>query len=176
MRELPNTPCCVGGAGWGHQSSMLTSFRDANRMSCSYLRSTDWRQQTGTPPPPTRLATQLRFTLRSICMRIIRWLYAIWRQHICMHICINICDDSNLFQCTEYLSAITNRYHALISILFLSLWLIYSVDLLLGYFTTLFKLHTSVYPKVSGLSHNEINNNNKHSLRSNTKGYGCKTR
>jgi hypothetical protein len=40
-----------------------------------------------------------------------------------------------------------------------------------------------VYPKVSGLSHNEINNNNddddddddKHSLRSNTKGYGGKT-
>jgi hypothetical protein len=29
-----------------------------------------------------------------------------------------------------------------------------------------------VYPKVSGLGHNEINNNNKHSLRSNTKGYG----
>jgi hypothetical protein len=29
-----------------------------------------------------------------------------------------------------------------------------------------------VYPKVSGLRHNEINNNNKHSLRSNTKGYG----
>jgi hypothetical protein len=35
-------------------------------------------------------------------------------------------------------------------------------------------MHTRVYPKVSGLSHNEINNN-KHSLRSNTKGYGCKT-
>jgi hypothetical protein len=32
-----------------------------------------------------------------------------------------------------------------------------------------------VYPKVSGLSHNEINSNNKHSLRSNTKGYGGKT-
>jgi hypothetical protein len=33
-----------------------------------------------------------------------------------------------------------------------------------------------VYPKVSGLSHNEIYaNNNKHSLRSNTKGYGSKT-
>jgi hypothetical protein len=32
-----------------------------------------------------------------------------------------------------------------------------------------------VYPKVSGLSHNEINNNDKHLLRSNTKGYGCKT-
>jgi hypothetical protein len=35
-----------------------------------------------------------------------------------------------------------------------------------------------VYPKVPGLSHNEINNNknnNKHSLRSNTKGYGGKT-
>jgi hypothetical protein len=31
-----------------------------------------------------------------------------------------------------------------------------------------------VYPKVSGLSHNEINNN-KHSLRSNTNGYGSKT-
>jgi len=31
-----------------------------------------------------------------------------------------------------------------------------------------------VYPKVYGLSHNEINNNNKHSLRSNTKGYGGK--
>jgi hypothetical protein len=28
---------------------------------------------------------------------------------------------------------------------------------------------------VSGLSHNEINNNNKHSLRSNTKGYGSET-
>jgi len=34
--------------------------------------------------------------------------------------------------------------------------------------------YTSKYPKVSGLSHNEINNN-KHSLRSNTKGYGGKT-
>jgi hypothetical protein len=33
---------------------------------------------------------------------------------------------------------------------------------------------TRVYPKVSGLSHNEINNN-KHSLRSNTKSYGGKT-
>jgi hypothetical protein len=39
-----------------------------------------------------------------------------------------------------------------------------------------------VYPKVSGLSHNEINNNNNnnnnnnHSLWSNTKGYGGKTR
>jgi hypothetical protein len=32
------------------------------------------------------------------------------------------------------------------------------------------------YPKVSGLSHNGIYAyNNKHSLRSNTKGYGCKT-
>jgi hypothetical protein len=38
--------------------------------------------------------------------------------------------------------------------------------------------YTRVYPKVSGLCHNEINNNNnnnKHSLRSNTKGYGGKT-
>jgi hypothetical protein len=36
--------------------------------------------------------------------------------------------------------------------------------------------HTRVYPKVSGLSHNEINiNNSKHSLRSNIKGYGGKT-
>jgi len=39
---------------------------------------------------------------------------------------------------------------------------------------------TRVYPKVFGLSHNEINNNNnnknKHKLRSNTKGYGGKTR
>jgi len=36
--------------------------------------------------------------------------------------------------------------------------------------------YTRVYPKVSGLNHNEINNNNnKHSLRSNTKGYGDKT-
>jgi hypothetical protein len=35
-----------------------------------------------------------------------------------------------------------------------------------------------IYPKVSGLSHKEINNNNnnnKHTLRSNTKGYGGKT-
>jgi uncharacterized protein YccT (UPF0319 family) len=33
-----------------------------------------------------------------------------------------------------------------------------------------------VYPKVSGLSHNEIYAyNNKHSLRNNTKGYGGKT-
>jgi hypothetical protein len=33
-----------------------------------------------------------------------------------------------------------------------------------------------VFPEVSGLSHNEINNNNnKHSLRSNTKAYGGKT-
>jgi hypothetical protein len=34
--------------------------------------------------------------------------------------------------------------------------------------------YTRVYPKVSGLNHNEINNN-KHSLRSNTMGYGGKT-
>jgi hypothetical protein len=41
---------------------------------------------------------------------------------------------------------------------------------------------TTVYPKVSGLSHNEINNNNnnnnnnnKHLLRSDTKFYGGKT-
>jgi hypothetical protein len=34
--------------------------------------------------------------------------------------------------------------------------------------------HTRVYPKVSGLSHTEINNN-KHSLISNTKSYGGKT-
>jgi hypothetical protein len=34
-----------------------------------------------------------------------------------------------------------------------------------------------VYPKVSGLSRNEIHaHNNKHSLRSNTKGYGGKSR
>jgi hypothetical protein len=36
-----------------------------------------------------------------------------------------------------------------------------------------------VYPKVSGLNHNEINKKkkkNKHSLRRNTKGYGDKTR
>jgi hypothetical protein len=31
--------------------------------------------------------------------------------------------------------------------------------------------YTRVHPKVSGLN-NEINNNNKHSLRRNTKGYG----
>jgi hypothetical protein len=31
-----------------------------------------------------------------------------------------------------------------------------------------------VYPKVSGLRHNEINNKNKHMLRSNTKGYEAK--
>jgi hypothetical protein len=38
------------------------------------------------------------------------------------------------------------------------------------------RLYTRGYPKVSGLSHNDINNdNNKHSLRSNTKGYGGKT-
>jgi hypothetical protein len=38
-------------------------------------------------------------------------------------------------------------------------------------------LCTRVYPEVSGLSHNKINshNNNKHSLRSNTKGCGGKT-
>jgi hypothetical protein len=35
---------------------------------------------------------------------------------------------------------------------------------------------TRVYLEVSGLSHNEINNNNEHSLRSNTKCYGSKTR
>jgi hypothetical protein len=35
--------------------------------------------------------------------------------------------------------------------------------------------YTNVYPKVSGLSHNEINKNNKHSLRSKTKDYGGKT-
>jgi hypothetical protein len=37
---------------------------------------------------------------------------------------------------------------------------------------------TREYPKVSGLSRNEINNNNnknKHPFRSNTKGYGDKT-
>jgi len=32
-----------------------------------------------------------------------------------------------------------------------------------------------VYPKVSELSHNEINNNNKHTSRNNTKCYGVKT-
>jgi hypothetical protein len=32
-----------------------------------------------------------------------------------------------------------------------------------------------VYPNVSGLSHNEINNNNKHSLRNKTKGYDGKS-
>jgi hypothetical protein len=42
-------------------------------------------------------------------------------------------------------------------------------------------INTRVYPKVSGLSHNKINNNNNNnnnnnlSLRSNTKGYGGKT-
>jgi hypothetical protein len=36
--------------------------------------------------------------------------------------------------------------------------------------------HTRIYPKVSGLSRNEIYAyNNKHSSRSNTKGYGGKT-
>jgi hypothetical protein len=35
--------------------------------------------------------------------------------------------------------------------------------------------YTRVYPKVSWLNYNEINNKNKHSLRSNTKGYSCKT-
>jgi len=36
--------------------------------------------------------------------------------------------------------------------------------------------NTTVYPKVSGLSHKEINTNiNKHLLRSNRKGYGSKT-
>jgi hypothetical protein len=35
--------------------------------------------------------------------------------------------------------------------------------------------YTRIYPNVSGLSHNEVNNNSKHSLRSNTKGYGGKT-
>jgi len=38
--------------------------------------------------------------------------------------------------------------------------------------------YTMVYPKVSGLSRKDINNtnnNNEHSLRSNTKGYGGKT-
>jgi hypothetical protein len=40
----------------------------------------------------------------------------------------------------------------------------------------LLSFHKGMYPKVSGLSHNEINNNkNKHSLGSNTKGYGGKT-
>jgi hypothetical protein len=39
------------------------------------------------------------------------------------------------------------------------------------------KLYRRVYPKVSGLSHNEINNNNnnKHLLKSNTKACGGKT-
>jgi hypothetical protein len=41
---------------------------------------------------------------------------------------------------------------------------------------TIFSEETRVYPKVSGLSHNEVkNNNNKQSLRSNAKGYGGKT-
>jgi len=36
--------------------------------------------------------------------------------------------------------------------------------------------YTRVYPKVSGLSHNDIYAyNNNHSLRSNTKGYGSKS-
>jgi len=36
--------------------------------------------------------------------------------------------------------------------------------------------HMRVYPKVSRLSHNKIYTyNNKHMLRSNTKGYGDKT-
>jgi len=34
---------------------------------------------------------------------------------------------------------------------------------------------TSVYPKVSGWSRYLNNNNNKHSLRSNTKCYDCRT-
>jgi hypothetical protein len=39
----------------------------------------------------------------------------------------------------------------------------------------MFSTHTRVYQKVSGLSHKEINNNNnKHSSRSNMKGYGGK--
>jgi hypothetical protein len=37
-----------------------------------------------------------------------------------------------------------------------------------------FTSYTREYPEVSGLSGNEINNN-KHSLRSNTNGYGGKT-
>jgi hypothetical protein len=38
-----------------------------------------------------------------------------------------------------------------------------------------FTICTRVYPKVSGLSHNEIYAyNSKHSLRSNTKGYSGK--
>jgi hypothetical protein len=39
------------------------------------------------------------------------------------------------------------------------------------------EVHTRVYRKVSGPNHNKINNNNnnKHSLRSNIKGYGGKT-
>jgi len=43
------------------------------------------------------------------------------------------------------------------------------------FFALYFVKHTRVYSKVSGLSHNEINNNNKHSLRSSTKGCGGKT-
>jgi hypothetical protein len=35
--------------------------------------------------------------------------------------------------------------------------------------------YTRVYPKFPDWADNEINNNNKHSLRSNTKGYGGKT-
>jgi hypothetical protein len=35
--------------------------------------------------------------------------------------------------------------------------------------------HTRVYPKVSGLSQWQNNNNNKNSMRSNTKDYGGKT-
>jgi hypothetical protein len=38
-----------------------------------------------------------------------------------------------------------------------------------------YRYSTRVYPKVSGLSHNEIYAYNKHSLRSNTKDYGGET-
>jgi len=40
---------------------------------------------------------------------------------------------------------------------------------------TVIEENMRTYPKVSGLNHNEINNNNKHSLRCNTKGCGGKT-
>jgi hypothetical protein len=58
----------------------------------------------------------------------------------------------------------------------------YIKSVLISYIYTHIYMHTHthtytqtrVYPKVSGLSHNEVNNN-KHSLRSNTKGYGGKT-
>jgi hypothetical protein len=75
---------------------------------------------------------------------------------------------------TNYLSV--SIYWSLL--LHLNLWQNFHMILweLVEYTPRILVRATMVYPKVSGLSHNEIYAyNNRHSLRSNTKGYGDKT-